>query len=234
MDSFNNGFHALVIGGRGGIGAAVADVLAQNPACGRLETVSRGDGDTPFDITDDASVAALASRLAETLDEVDLIFIATGALTIAERGPEKSLKELTAEGLAAAFAVNAIGPALLIKHLSPLLPRRRRSVLVALSARVGSIGDNRLGGWTSYRASKAGLNQILRCAAVELNRTRPMAVCAALHPGTVATPLTAPYAGSRPVVTPEVAAERLLRVIDALPQTASGGFFAYDGAEIPW
>ncbi len=234
MESLENGYRAVVIGARGGIGAAVAAALEADPRCGGVSTLARGDGALPFDVTSEASVAAAAARLKGEVGEIDLVFIATGALTINGRGPEKSFKELDPEVMQAAFAINALGPALAIKHFAPLLARRRRSAIAALSARVGSIGDNRLGGWTSYRASKAALNQILRCAAIELSRTHPKAVCAALHPGTVATALTAPYVGDRPVATPQAAADRLLSVLDGLGGSDSGGFFAYDGSAIDW
>ncbi len=136
--------------------------------------------------------------------------------------------------MAAHFAVNAIGPALALKRHDTLLAADGRSVFATLSARVGSIGDNRLGGWVSYRASKAALNQIVRTAAIEIARRRPEAVCVALHPGTVATSLSEPFAGDRDRLAPDQAAEELLRVIGSLGPEQSGGFFAYDGEAIPW
>ncbi len=137
--------------------------------------------------------------------------------------------------MARAFAVNAIGPALLMKHFLPLLPRQGRSVFATLSARVGSIGDNRLGGWYSYRASKAALNQLMRTAAVELGRRQPAALCVALHPGTVATRLSAPFAkAGLDVQTAEQAADGLLQVIDSLRPGSSGGFFDHRGEAVPW
>jgi NAD(P)-dependent dehydrogenase (short-subunit alcohol dehydrogenase family) len=137
--------------------------------------------------------------------------------------------------MARAFAINAIGPALVIQHFHELLPLRERSFLAVLSARVGSIGDNRKGGWYSYRASKAALNMLLRTAAIEVARRRPLAVLAALHPGTVASPLSAPIIGDAEAATPAQAAQNLLGVLDALPvEGASGGFHAWDGSAIPW
>ena len=137
--------------------------------------------------------------------------------------------------MARAFAINAIGPALLMKHLLPLLPRTGRSVFATLSARVGSIGDNRLGGWYSYRASKAALNQIVRTAAIELGRSRPDALCVAIHPGTVATRLSQRFAKSGlDIQSPETAALRILTVLDALLPNASGGFFDQHGQPIAW
>jgi NAD(P)-dependent dehydrogenase (short-subunit alcohol dehydrogenase family) len=156
-------------------------------------------------------------------------------LQVDGRGPEKRLADLDAATMARAHAVNAIGPALLIKHFHGLLPQQERSLLAVLSARVGSIGDNRLGGWYSYRASKAALNMLLRTAAIEVARQRPLAVLAALHPGTVRSGLSAPIIGSAPASTPDDAARHLLAVLDALPaEGASGGFHAWDGAAIAW
>jgi len=233
MDSLPAGYRALVIGASGGIGAAVCEALAADPRCGGIDRLARRD-DPGFDITDEAAVAAQAERFQRDGAQFALIFDATGALTIAGDGPEKSLRQLDPAALARAFAVNAIGPALLVKHFSPLLPRAGKCLVASLSARVGSIGDNGFGGWYGYRASKAALNQILRTAAIEIGRKRPEAVCVALHPGTVATPLTEPYSAGRERVSPERAAHRLLHVLDDLTPAQTGGFFAYDGAPVPW
>lgn len=232
MESLGKNYKAIVFGASGGIGAAVAAVLEADPACAYVEAVSRASH-APFDLEDERSIAALARRLKDGLGEVELIFIATGALTLDEAGPEKALKELNAETMASAFALNAIGPALIAKHFAPLLPRKRRGIIAALSARVGSIGDNRLGGWYSYRASKAALNQLFHTAAIEIGRTRKEAVCAALHPGTVDTDLSAPFARGKSVL-PRDAAANLLGVLDGLGPESTGGFFAYDGKPIEW
>lgn len=218
---------ALVIGDTGGIGAALAAALAARGD--EVTGLSRSrDG---LELTDEDSVARAAARLAGPFD---LIFDATGALEIDGRGPEKSLAALDPAAMAAQFAVNAIGPALLLKHLHPLLPPSGRCVFAGLSARVGSIGDNRLGGWISHRAAKAARNQIVRTAAIEIARKRPEAVVVALHPGTVETPLTRRHAGRRPTVPPETAAANLLAVLDALTPADTGGFFAWDGQPVPW
>ncbi len=216
-----------MIGATGGIGAAIFRALEATGA--DVTPLSRsGDG---LDLTDEATIA----RAAETLDgPFDLIFDATGALVIDGAAPEKTIAAIDPAAMAAQFALNAIGPALLLKHLHPLLARDRRAVFVTLSARVGSIGDNSLGGWISYRASKAALNQIVRTAAIEIARKRPEAVVAALHPGTVRTDLTAKYAGNHPTVSPDEAAANLLAVIDGLTPADTGGFFAWDGKPIPW
>lgn len=184
-----------------------------------------------LDITDEASIARVLGGLSGTYDT---IFVATGALTAGGHVPEKTLKSLTPEAMLAQFQVNAAGPALVLKHALPLLPRDRRCVFAALSARVGSIGDNQIGGWHSYRAAKAALNQLIHGAAIELARTHKQAICVALHPGTVATPFTAEYAGRHKTVPASEAAANLARVMDGLTQAQSGGFFDYSGAEVPW
>ena len=217
----------LVIGGSGGIGAAVADALERKAAVTRLSR--RADG---LDIADEGSVAAAAARLKD--QRFDLIVVATGVLESAGARPEKSFAELDPAAMARVYAANAVGPALIVKHFAPLLAGKERSVFAFLSARVGSIGDNRLGGWMSYRASKAALNQIVRCAAVELKRARPQAIALALHPGTIDTALTKKYAGGRFTATPAECAENLIRVCAVATPEMSGRFFAYDGAEIEW
>lgn len=224
---------ALVVGAGGGIGHALEHALRTR---GDFHQVigTRRDGELPLDLTDEASIAQ-AVAAATTHGELRLVIDATGFLHGAGFRPEKSLRELDAVHMAHAFAVNAIGPALLMKHVLPRLPRTGRAVFATLSARVGSIGDNRLGGWHAYRASKAALNQLVRTAAVELARRAPSAVCVALHPGTVDTGLSAPFSRSGLVVhTPEAAAVHLLRVIDCLQPADSGGFFDWRGEPVPW
>ncbi|MCL7465640.1 SDR family NAD(P)-dependent oxidoreductase [Phaeovulum sp. NW3] len=215
------GMKALVIGDTGGIGAAVAAELARRG--GAVTGLSRHrDG---FDVTDEASVADHMGRLA---GPYDLIFVATGALGV----PEKAIRALDPGALQAQFAVNAIGPALVLKHAVRLLSRNRRAVFAVLSARVGSIGDNRLGGWYSYRAAKAALNQLMRTGAVELARTHRQAVVACLHPGTVDTPFTAGYGHYK--LPPAESAARLLAVLDGLGPADSGSFRDHTGAVVEW
>ena len=184
-----------------------------------------------LDVTDEGSVREHLQGLGPGFD---LIFVATGALAGAGRPPEKTLRTLTPRAMADQFAVNCIGPALVMKHALHLLPRNRRAGFAALSARVGSIGDNRLGGWYSYRAAKAALNQVIHTGAIELARTHPQAICVALHPGTVATEFTADYAGRHPTVPPAEAAQNLLAVVNGLSAAQTGGFFDWRGAAVPW
>lgn len=232
LTSFEPGWRAAVIGASGAIGGAIAAALEADADASAVLRFSRSAGD--IDLFDEPSLAAAA----EAAVELDLVFIATGALTINGVGPEKRLSELDPDALMAQFRLNAIGPALVIKHFAPKLASGHKTALAALSARVGSIGDNRLGGWHSYRAAKAALNQIIRGAAIEIARRRPQAVVAALHPGTVESPLTRRFrpegAGAEGVVTPQTAAENLLGALDALTPAQSGGFFDYAGREIPW
>jgi NAD(P)-dependent dehydrogenase (short-subunit alcohol dehydrogenase family) len=218
--------NALVIGASGGIGAAFAAELAARGAA--VTGLSRrGDG---LDVTDPASVARVMGALEGPFDA---ILVATGILAPEGAAPEKSLDAIDAEVMARTFAVNAIGPALVLAHAARLLPREGRSVVGVLTARVGSIGDNRMGGWHSYRASKAAANQIVRGAAIEIGRKRKEAVVVALHPGTVETPFTEAYAGQRKM-TAEESVRKLLNVLEDLKPERSGGFYDYSGAEVPW
>lgn len=217
---------ALVIGHTGGIGRALADALAARGAA--VTGLSRRDG---LDLRDPAGVERALGALAGPFDA---ILVATGILAPPGRAPEKALREVDGAAMAEVMAVNAVGPALVLRHAPRLLPRRGRSVLGVLSARVGSIGDNDLGGWHGYRASKAALNMILRGAAIELRRTHPDAVAAALHPGTVDTPFTAAYSPPYAKLAPPEAARRLLAVLDALAPADSGGFRDHEGRAIPW
>lgn len=217
---------ALVVGDTGGIGAAVTAQLRARGAT--VEGLSRQRNG--FDVTNPVRAEAVLEALEGPFD---LMFVASGALVNTRDAPEKSLRELTAEEMAAQFAVNTIGPALVMKQASRLLERRERGVFAALSARVGSIGDNRAGGWYSYRASKAALNQVIRTGAIELARSHKQAVCVAMHPGTVATDFTARYPAHKKVAAEEAAAN-LLRVVDGLTPAQSGGFFDYAGLEVPW
>ena len=216
----------LIIGASGGIGSALADGFAARGA--QVDRLSRsGDG---FDVTDGASVAQhLAHR-----GPYDRVVVATGALEIAGAAPEKTIKALDAKAMADQFALNAIGPALVLSHAHSLLARDRASVLAVLSARVGSIGDNRFGGWISYRSAKAAVNQITHTAAIELAGTHKQAVVVALHPGTVATPFTAKYLDRHPAVPAAEAADNLIAVMSGLSPAQTGKFYDYSGTEVAW
>ncbi len=225
---------AIVVGSSGGIGSALHEHLSAQSRFGTVLGLGRRSS-PPLDLTDEESIAGAARHVAGLGRDVRLIIDASGILHDDGLSPEKSWRDLDAAQMAKAFAVNAIGPALLMKHFLPLLPRQGRSVFATLSARVGSIGDNRLGGWYSYRASKAALNQFVRTAAIELGRRQPAALCVALHPGTVATALSSPFVkAGLDVQTPDLAAGRLLEVIERLPPGSTGGFFDHRGAPIPW
>jgi NAD(P)-dependent dehydrogenase (short-subunit alcohol dehydrogenase family) len=230
LSSFPAGGLAVVVGGTGGIGGALVAALSEMPI------ISLGRGTEPgLDLMDEASIAACARYVASKNQDVRVIIDATGMLHAAGLMPEKSWRELNAEHMAASFAINAIGPALVMKHFLPLLPRRGKSMFATLSAKVGSIGDNQIGGWYSYRAAKAALNQFVHTAAIELKRTRPDAICVALHPGTVDTKLSVPFAKTGlNVRLPGEAAQDLLGVIDGLDAGQSGGFFDYHGDVLPW
>ncbi len=245
MKSLPDRYRALVVGASGAIGAALVQALHGDSHCQAVHAWSRRS-DPPVDVTDEASIAAATASLQALLSTGDgpahlhLVLCATGVLQIDGHAPEKRLADLDPTRLTRALAVNAIGPALLIKHLHPLLPTAGRSLFGVLSARVGSIGDNRSGGWYGYRASKAALNMLMRTAAIEIARRHPQAVLVALHPGTVQSPLSAPVIGDgsgrghRPH-SPTEAARHLLKVLDALPtEGASGTFAAWDGAAIEW
>lgn len=224
---------AVVVGATGGIGSAL---LARLRVAGNHDAVIglARRGDPPLDLLDEDSIATAAAWVGAA-GQLRLLIDATGFLHDGGQGPEKGWRDLDPVRLAHCFAINATGPALLMKHMLPLLPREGRAVFATLSARVGSIGDNRLGGWYGYRAAKAALNQLVRTAAVELARRRPDAVCVALHPGTVATGLSAPFAkDGLAVQSPDTAAARLLQVIAGLGPEHSGGFFDQHGVPIPW
>ena len=225
---------ALVIGASGGIGEALFKQLSSLSTFSSVLGCSRSSA-ISLDLTLPSTIEAVAAEIARDGRGLRMVINATGILESEGCVAEKTFRQLDAAEMARAFAINAIGPALLMKHLLPLLPRTGRSVFATLSARVGSIGDNRLGGWYSYRASKAALNQIVRTAAIELGRSRPDALCVAIHPGTVATRLSQRFAKSGlDIQSPETAALRILTVLDALLPNASGGFFDQHGQPIAW
>jgi len=231
---------ALIVGASGGIGAALTRALCADPEIGTVHGWARTIAALPqndkiiphhVDIVDETSIA----EAADTLTALDLVVIATGMLHGADHQPEKSLKRLSAEGLSRSFAINAIGPALLLKHIVPRLPREGRARVGVLSARVGSISDNQLGGWYGYRASKAALNQLIKTSAIELARKWPGASLVGLHPGTVDTGLSAPFQTgvSHQIFTPDKAASQLMSVLKSRTSAQSGRCFDFNGEEIP-
>lgn len=231
MTSFPNGFRALVIGASGGIGAALVQTLRSEPHCGAVTELGRSTVPA-LDLADPASIESAATEVAGQ-GPFHLIINAAGLLHGSGFMPEKRLGDLDYDQLLATFQVNTFGPALLLRHFTGLLDRQR-GVLAMLSAKVGSIEDNRLGGWYSYRASKAALNMLIKTASIEVRRNQPNAVLLALHPGTVSTPLSQPFRGAEIGRSAGDAARDLLRVIDSLGPDASGSFHAYDGELLPW
>ena len=226
---------AVIIGASGGIGGAIADALEEEGAYETVHRFARSyTGAQHIDLTHEHSIAAAAAEVAKG-PVPTLIFVATGILHDGQHGPEKSLKELDPGWLSKVYLINTIGPALIAKHFLPLMPKTGRTVFAALSARVGSISDNRLGGWHSYRASKAALNQLVRTIAIEERRRNSSSVVVALHPGTVDTGLSKPFQSN---VAPGHlfdtgrAAVQLLDVLDGLRPPDSGKLFAWDGVEV--
>jgi NAD(P)-dependent dehydrogenase (short-subunit alcohol dehydrogenase family) len=233
---------AVVVGASGGVGGALIRALAERADHAPIFALSRsgaaaaqGVRNLPIDLGDEATIAAAAAAVGEA-GPIGLVIVATGLLHGAGVSPEKTVRALDPAAMASVFSVNTIGPALVAKHFVPLLARRGRCVFAALSARVGSIGDNRLGGWYAYRASKSALNQILRTLAIEVARSRPQAIVVGLHPGTVASGLSRPFRQdptAEGVFSPEESAAHLLRVMDGLGADDTGGVFAWDGSPIP-
>ena len=231
MRSLPEGYRALVIGASGAIGGALLQRLQSDSRCAAVLGVSR-QSMPGLDLLSEASIAACAQALAAQ-GPFHLVLDATGALTLNDRGPEKRLDELDAAHLLAALQLNAVGPGLLLKHFVPLLASGERVIWGKLSARVGSIEDNRKGGWYGYRAAKAALNMLLQTTAIEVARRKPLAVVAALQPGTVQSALSQPFVGDN-ALRPEDSAGRLLSVLDALQPTGRAQFVDHQGRHIPW
>ncbi|MCK1784005.1 SDR family oxidoreductase [Pseudomonas sp. TNT11] len=230
MNSLGEGYRALVIGASGALGSAFCELLNQDPQCAYVRQLGRNS--VPhLDLEDADSIARAASELAQEAP-YQLILHAAGLLHRDEIKPEKSYSAIEADTLQAIFQVNTIGPALVLRHFLPLLDPR--GAMAMLSAKVGRIGDNRLGGWYAYRASKAALNMLIKTAAIELARTRPQSRLLSLHPGTVVSALSQPFRGASAARPANVAACELLSLIDQLEPADSGNFFAYNGERLPW
>jgi NAD(P)-dependent dehydrogenase (short-subunit alcohol dehydrogenase family) len=224
---------AIIFGGNGGIGAALVGGLKERGHYSEIIALSRGSH-PPVDLLDESSLEQAASHLSQAGVSPSLVVVATGVLHKDGKGPEKALRELDPEWMIENYRLNAIGPALIAKHFLPLMPRQGSICFAVLSARVGSISDNNLGGWHSYRASKAALNMLVRNISVEWQRKNRQAIIVGLHPGTVETPLSGPFKGNpaHERFTPAKAAGQLLDVLEGLNPEQSGQLFAYDGSLI--
>ena len=231
MHSLPQGYRALVIGASGAIGAGFVAALQADPRCGQVIGLHRRS-EPALDLDDEASVARAAQQL-HAQGPIHLIVHAAGVLHTAAGMPEKRLGQLNYHQMSEVFRINTFGPGLVLAHFAPLLCRER-GVMALLSAKVGSIGDNRLGGWYSYRASKAALNMLVKTAAIEVQRSQPQAVLVAVHPGTVSSGLSAPFKGGEIGRPAAAAVADMLAVLDGLRPEQSGGFFAYDGQTLPW
>lgn len=242
--ALGTGLSVAVFGANGGIGRALIGILQAEDSVERVFALSRVRPDNlsgkttsiAFDLLDEKSISDAAAVIAAQ-GPLHLVIIATGLLHDDSGGPEKRGQDLSEANMQRLFAINTIGPTLIAKHVLPILDRDRQSVFAALSARVGSISDNRLGGWHSYRASKAALNMMLRTLSVELAYRNPRAVCVALHPGTVDTPLSKPFQSSLSstgIFSPHQAATNLLGIIAGLSAEDTGSFIAWDGQPISY
>ena len=232
LSTFPAPYRAVVIGASGAIGHAFVAELQNDPNCVAVTALHR-QSEPPLDLMDEASIANAATHLAARGEPVHLIIHAAGRLHRDTLQPEKKLGDLNQANLLESLRINTIGPALVLRYFAPLLDRNHGR-LVFLSAKVGSISDNHLGGWYSYRASKAALNMLVKTAAIELQRLKPHVCVVALHPGTVTSALSAPFGGATKGRPAAQAAIEMLQVIDRLQPTDSGSFLSYDGEKLPW
>lgn len=241
LPSLRPDYRALVFGASGGVGSAIVDALSADPRSACVHAGARISPDSSgkvrgfsFNLTDEPSIVEAISA-ASADGPLDLVFVATGMLHEPGIAPEKTLRSIARDAMIRAFEINTIGPSIIAKHALPKMAKDAKAIFAVLSARVGSITDNRLGGWHSYRASKAALNMIVKTCAIELARTHPKAVCVSLHPGTVDTALSQPFQAKVPegrLFTPEHSAAALLSVIDGLDADQSGGLYGWDGKKI--
>ena len=219
---------ALVFGASGGIGHAFSRFLEDKLGSENVVNVSRSfDG---FEISDEEKILKFSESIEGSFN---LIINATGVLQTTEEGPEKTINVVKQKSMIDMMTINAIGPALLLKNFSKKLDKTKFSVFVNLSARVGSITDNTLGGWISYRSSKAALNQIIKTSSIEINRRNKNAICVGLHPGTVKTRFTEKFQNTTETISPEESVEMMMKVIESLSVDDNGYCFAYDGKVIP-
>ena len=231
LQSLPDGYRALVIGASGAIGSAFCTLLENDLRCAEVCRLGR-QSQPALDFFNPQSVADAAQILGGQAP-YHRIINAAGMLHSPSCKREKKLAELDAQQLLESFQANTFGPALLLRYFTPLLDKQR-GVMLFLSAKVGSISDNRLGGWYSYRAAKAALNMLIKTAAVELARTQPNSVVLAIHPGTVSSALSAPFSGARLGRPAAIAAAEMLRLVDTFDPGTSGSFYAYDGTQLPW
>ena len=244
LESFDRPVNAVVVGASGGIGAAVVELLDHCPNVANILALSRkpiagGPNIKPMaiDLMDEDTIADAATYAKTEMGGVDLVFVATGILHQSADQPEKTYRTLSADWISRVFAINATGPMLVAKHFVPLLPRQGKSVFASISAKVGSITDNGLGGWYGYRASKAALNQFTKTLSIEVARKHADTVCLALHPGTVDTRLSSPFQASVPdgrLFTPEYSANRMLHVVDQATSADTGKLVAWNGEVLPY
>ena len=244
LPSMGENLRVVIVGSTGGIGGAFIDALCLSEQVSQIYALSRKGRSHPspkvanltFDFTDEASIEAAAEALRET-GAFDLCVIATGLLQGEGIAPEKNMRAMSLEAFQKSFMINTFGPAVTAKYFLPLMRRDRKAVLAALSARVGSISDNRIGGWYAYRASQAALNMVLKTLSIEFGRRFKETVIIGMHPGTVDTDLSKPFQANVPegkLFSPEFSANKLLSVIDQVEPKDSGLLFAWDGEKVPF
>lgn len=256
MPELENNTNALIVGASQGIGLGLIRKLLQDDRVSRVFATYRSRETAiellnleaeyqdrliciELDITDEAQIIAALEKIRSYISQLHLVINCVGILhdKNSDLSPEKSLRHINADRLMRYFQVNSIGAILLAKHLMPLFKHGDRSVFATISAKVGSIGDNQLGGWYGYRASKAALNMLMKTASIEYGRTCPQAIVVTLHPGTTDTRLSLPFQGNVPpekLFSVERTVTQLLTVIEQLENHDSGQFFSWDGSQLPW